>query len=72
MERYLAGELSHDDISVYAWELADKAPHSIPDTDKIYWSCIFSIIHLADESHFKDGCTQKDLGELLEQLKASQ
>ena len=72
VEKYFAGEFSHDEISDYAWGLADKAPHSIPDEDKVYWSCVFSIIHLADESHFKDGCTQKDLGELLEKLKANQ
>ena len=72
LERYLSGELSHDEISEYSWALADKAPDSIPEEDKEYWSCVFSIIHLADESHFKDGCTQKEVGVLLEKLKINQ
>ena len=71
LESYLSGELSHDEIAEYSWSLADDVPELIPEENKEYWSCIFSIIHLADETHFQDGCTQKELRVLLEKLKQS-
>jgi hypothetical protein len=69
LEKYLSGEISHDEISKYAWELSEESPTSIPEQDKAYWSAVFSIIHLADSEHFKDGCSQKELGKLLKLLK---
>lgn len=69
LEKYLSGLSSHEEISEYAWELSEKNPEVHPGSEKVFWSAVFSIIHLADDEHWKDGCTQNDLGNLCAQLK---
>ena len=69
LEAYLSGSVTHDTISSYAWALSDQSPQKPEESEKVYWSTIFGIIHLADAEHWKDGCTQRDLGELCNKLK---
>ncbi|PKG98092.1 hypothetical protein [Paraglaciecola sp. MB-3u-78] len=71
LESYLSGKMGHEAIKSHAWSLSDASPKEPTATDKVFWSSVFSIIHLADDKHWKDGCTQRDLGELLIQLKGS-
>lgn len=71
LESYLSGSLSHGEIREFAWSLADESPRKPAEHEKMYWSAVFSIIHLADDDHWGDGCTQKDLGSLCELLKQS-
>ena len=72
LEGYLSGSMSHEDIREFAWNLADESPAEPAEHEKVYWSSVFSIIHLADEDHWIDGCTKRDLGRLCEQLKRAQ
>lgn len=69
LENYLSGSLSHEEIREFAWRLAAESPAEPNHHDKLYWSAVFSVIHLADEGHWRDGCTQRDLGGLCRQLK---
>ena len=71
LEAYLIGKIDHECIRSYAWGLSDSSPREPSVSEKVFWSCVFSIIHLADDEHWNDGCTQRDLGELLNQLKGS-
>jgi hypothetical protein len=69
LDAYLSGKIDHGAIQSYAWGLSDSSPKEPNESEKVFWSCVFSIIHLADDEHWKDGCTQRDLGKLLNQLK---
>lgn len=69
IEKYLSGESSHKDISEYAWRLTDLNPVEPPEEDELFWSGVFSIIHLADDGHWQDGVTQRSLGNLCNELK---
>ncbi|MBB1361838.1 MULTISPECIES: hypothetical protein [unclassified Shewanella] len=69
LESYLSGKVGHEAIKSYAWSLSDESPKEPTANEKVFWSSVFSIIHLADDEHWEDGCTQRDLGELLIQLK---
>ena len=69
---YLSGNSSHNKIKEFAWILADASPKTPPTDQKLFWSTVFAIIHLADEEHMADGCTKRELGSLLSQLKAEQ
>jgi len=70
LESYLSGNIPHDEIREYAWDFAEESPKNPPAEDKPFWSTIFTIIHLADEEHWNDGCTQRDLESLLKTLKS--
>ena len=69
LEAYLSGQIDHDAIRSYAWDLSHSSPEEPTEPEKIFWSSVFSIIHLADDEHWSDGCAQKDLGKCLNQLK---
>ena len=69
LESYLSGSLTHEEIREFAWSLADEIPAEPDSHEKVYWSAVFSIIHLADEGHWSDGCTERDLGNLCQQLQ---
>ena len=69
LEAYLSGQIDHETIRSYAWDLSHGSPEEPTESEKVFWSSVFSIIHLADDEHWSDGCTQKDLGECLNQLK---
>ncbi|WP_417445482.1 hypothetical protein [Kangiella sp.] len=69
LEDYLSGALTHDEIREFAWNLAEDSPKEPTKEENIYWSTVFSIIHLADDEHWNDGCTQKDLTDLCVKLK---
>ena len=69
VESYLAGEIGHDAIREFAWGLADDAPTQPEAHEEPFWSCVFTIIHLADAEHWRDGCTQRDLGSFLRLLR---
>ncbi|WP_351077572.1 hypothetical protein [Shewanella sp. CAL98-MNA-CIBAN-0140] len=69
LESYLSGKIDHEAIKSHAWSLSDASPKEPTEAEKVFWSTVFTIIHLADDEHWKDGCTQRDLGELLIQLK---
>ncbi len=66
---YLSEQIDHKAIQSYAWGLAGSSPKEPEESEKVFWSSVFSIIHLADDEHWQDGCTQRDLGKLLSQLK---
>ena len=69
LEGYLSRELTHDEIKEFAWNLVEDSPKETSREENIYWSTLFSIIHLADDEHWKDGCTQRDLTDLCVKLK---
>ena len=69
LESYLSGGIPHDAIKNYAWELVDQSPNEPLENEKVYWSTIFTIIHLSDDEHWKEGCTQRNLNQLCYQLK---
>jgi hypothetical protein len=69
LNAYLSGEIDHSAIKSHAWALADSSPKDPVESDAIFWSCVFTIIHLADDEHWNDGCTERDLGKLLTKLK---
>ena len=71
LEAYLSGQIDHEAIKSYAWRFTESSPKEPSENDKAFWSSIFSTIHLADDEHWNDGCTQRDLGALLAQLKGS-
>jgi len=71
LDAYLSGQIDHETIQSYAWFLSDSAPKEPSVIEKDFWSSVFSIIHLADDKHWKGGSTQRDLGELLNQLRGS-
>lgn len=71
LESYLSGNIDHEAIKSHAWSLSDASPKEPKESEKAFWSSVFTIIHLADDEHWKDGCTQRDLSELLIQLKGS-
>jgi hypothetical protein len=71
LESWLSGSLPHEDIREFAWSLAAESPAEPAGHEKLYWSAVFSIIHLADDDHWSDGCAQRDLGSLCELLKHS-
>ncbi len=70
LNAYLSGQIDHEAIRSYAWGLSESLPKESIESEKVFWSCVFSIIHLADDEHWKDGCTERDLGELLNKLKS--
>jgi hypothetical protein len=72
LEGYLSEKIDHDAIRSYAWGLSESSPNEPEGSDKIFWSSVFSVIHLADADHWKDGCTQRDLSKLLSELKKRQ
>ena len=59
LESYLSGAIGHDEISEYAWTLTDHSKENPPKNERPFWSAVFTIIHLADEAHWNDGCTEK-------------
>ncbi|AQA17282.1 hypothetical protein BST95_02630 [Halioglobus japonicus] len=68
LEAYLSGRVGHEAIRSYAWELTDSVPAEPDKNSEPYWSAVFSIIHLADEEHWNDGFTKRDLNAALDQL----
>ncbi len=69
LESYLAGKISHDEIREFAWGFADASPEDPPPDEETFWSCVFTVIHLADPEHWRDGCTQRDLTPFVELLR---
>jgi hypothetical protein len=69
LELYLAGEIGHEAIRDFAWSFADSSPVKPPPDEESFWSCIFTIIHLADTEHWNDGCPQRDLPQFLVRLR---
>jgi hypothetical protein len=71
LEAYLAGSLSHEDIQKLAWNYASHSPKVPNAKESNFWATVFSITHLADEQHWHDGCTERDLAVLCHELKKS-
>ena len=70
IEDYLSGRIDHESIKSYAWKYAERSPKQPPDNDKVFWNSIFSIIHLADDEHWSDECTQKELSAFIFKLNS--
>ena len=76
VKSYLSSKISHSDISIYAWKVIDdwavikEQVKSEPyiKGEQAFWACIWSIIHLANEEHEKDGLPQRELPKLLESM----
>ncbi|OZY84309.1 hypothetical protein CBP51_13930 [Cellvibrio mixtus] len=71
LEAYLAGSLSHEDIQKQAWNYANHSPKVPTPKESNFWATVFAIIHLADEQHWCDGCTKRDLMIFCHELKMS-
>jgi hypothetical protein len=69
IESYLAGEIDHIAMREFAWGFTERSPEKPPPDEESFWSCIFTIIHLADADHWRDGCTQRDLTQFLKLLR---
>lgn len=69
IESYLAGEIDHIAIREFAWGFTDRSPEKPPPDEELFWSCMFTIIHLADAEHWREGCTQRDLSLFLKLLR---
>lgn len=65
---YLHGVASHDEISQFAWERVESLPEQPRLADVRYCSAIFTVIHLADSEHWNDGCTKRELEQIVEKL----
>lgn len=61
LEAYLAGSLSHEDMQKHAWNYASHSPKAPTVNESIFWEAVFSTIHLADEQHWRDGYSERDL-----------
>jgi hypothetical protein len=69
LEANLAGAINHEDMQKHAWNCASYSPKEPPANESVYWEAVFSVIHLADEQHWCDGCTERDLSFLCKKLK---
>ena len=71
LERYLAGDVPHEDAREMAWsvidewndlQLADETPTS--GQEDVLWATVWSLQHCADEVHWTDGVTKRALEHL--------
>jgi len=80
IRRYVSTEISHKNVVTYAWKViddwstTDERVKSEPymKGERAFWACIWSIIHLANEEHWKDGLPQRELPKLLEIMISNQ
>jgi len=69
IEQYLAGLISDDEISTFAWKIIETLPENPERSDALYCSTAFTVIHLASRDHWHDGLCVKELGPLASQLR---
>jgi hypothetical protein len=77
LEEYLAEGLSHSTASERAWSILEswtaagvnaKLPY-VPG-ERVFWATVWALQHLADEEHWSDGITQRDLSSYLQLLNS--
>jgi hypothetical protein len=73
LRKYLSEEIPHSDASECAWSIIDAWAESDIDPESAYatgervlWGAVWALQHLADEEHWSDGVTQRDLSPYLE------
>jgi hypothetical protein len=69
IDQYLAGLISDDEISTFAWKITETLPKPPEQADALYCSTVFAVIHLASEDHWRDGVSLRELGPLANQLR---
>ena len=72
LKSYLSEKISHEEMQDYInyvfneWEKLNlNKQDSYAKNESAFWCTIWSTQHLADEEHWTDGITQRDLKELL-------
>ena len=78
LRKYLGGELSHQDASDFSWSVISAwenrnmvLSNPYQKGEHVFWASIWSTQHLADEEHWKDGCTHRELGRYLHLLESN-
>lgn len=67
LEAYCGGQLSHEGAAAAAWAIIDafatvRIPsQSLAPGEEIFWSAVWALQHLADESHWVEGNPPADL-----------
>jgi hypothetical protein len=73
---YLEGRVLCNELKSFAWNIIDyftdtpKNQLPVEETfEKAFWNAIWTIQHLCDDDHERDGITKRELTEVLKYLK---
>jgi len=66
IEKYLNHEITHDEMSERSWGYLEK--ENIKNSIK---SHLLEIIHFADDIHWKDGITEREINRIKQEIKNS-
>jgi len=79
LRRYLAGNVTHSAASECAWSIIEawnkfdiSAQAKYAPGERVLWSTVWAVQHLAGEDHWSDGTVQRDLPSLLALLESGE